>query len=291
MIVGIDIGGTHFRIGKVIDGNVSDLRKVKTIEVLKTGNTILDLKTFILEYIGNDFCEAVSIGIPGTLDKKREVVLQLPNVKALENIELVKELSKELKIPVCIERDANMQLYYDIKKYNLQELDVIVAMYFGTGIGNAIMINGLPYIGKNGCAGEIGHIPVDKVTYKCGCGNIGCMEEVAAGKYLARINNEIFKDDISKVFINHQDDPLIIEFIDRMAMAISTSLNILDPDCLLLGGAIINMDNFPKDLLLEKIKDHTRKPEPLNSLNYIFVPDEKDKGVIGAYYYALSKLK
>lgn len=64
-------------------------------------------------------------------------------------------------------------------------------IYFGTGIGNAVSINGMPLVGAHGTAGEIGHIPAAHSTGPCGCGNIGCSEawKVLTYVYAAVIQN------------------------------------------------------------------------------------------------------
>lgn len=284
MIIGIDIGGTHFRIGQIENGKVLSSKKIKTSDVIKSENVTDDLSMFLSDYIKGLKVDAISIGFPATISKDQKKVVQLPNVKAINNIPVVDELEKALHIPVFIERDANICLYYDINKYQIKDAECIVGIYFGTGVGSSIFINGKPYNGANGTAGEIGHIPVDKVTTICGCGNVGCMETVAGGRYLQEINEKIFKDNIADIFIKHVDDELIVEYIDRMSIAIATYINILNPDYILVGGGIINMKNFPINKLKERIIYHTRKPEPANSLNLIFVDDEDDKGIVGAYY-------
>ena len=74
----------------------------------------------------------------------------------------------------------------------IPDAEIISGFYFGTGIGNAIFINGHPLTGKNGTAGELGHIPSDGSTKVCGCGNVGCMESLAGGKYLAELVKTIY---------------------------------------------------------------------------------------------------
>ena len=290
MILGIDIGGTNFRIGLIENDKLIDLKKISTSEILKTDNVIEDLTIYLKGYVKEKDIECVSIGFPGTLNKDRSVVLQLPNIKAFENLEVVKKLSEALNTKVVIERDTTMCLYYDFNKYNLLDKYMVVGVYFGTGIGSATFIEGKPLIGAHGTAGEIGHIPVDKETRRCGCGNIGCLEEVAGGKNLSRIAQEIFNDNISDLFTNHKDEEIVKEYIDHMSHAVVNYLNIMDPDTLLIGGGIVNMKDFPKEELLERIKFHTRKPEPCNTADIRFVGDEEEKGVMGAYYYAKSKM-
>lgn len=185
-IIGIDIGGTHFRIGVVTEnGYVTKFLKCPAAEVMRTDNVLSDLAAFIDDYRKGIEVEAVSIGFPATLDRTRHTVLQAPNLRFMERLPVVSFLSDQLDLPVVIERDVTMALCYDIKKYHIPREGITCGFYFGTGIGNAISIDSRPLLGKDGTAGELGHIPADGSELLCGCRSIGCMENLTGGKYLA----------------------------------------------------------------------------------------------------------
>lgn len=295
-IVGIDIGGTNFRIGAVYpDWTVSHFRRIPVAQVFQTQNSIEDLASFLKDYLGTlDYegseINTVSIGFPATLDRNRQIVLQAPNLPFVEHLSVVLELSKILGVPVLIERDVTMALLYDRNRYKLTDAGVIAGFYFGTGIGNAICIDGIPLLGHNGVAGELGHIPVDGSDIPCGCGNIGCMESLAGGKYLAQLCQEQYPNtNISQIFCKHGTEPHLLKFIDRMAIAVATEVNILDPDYVLIGGGVPNMAGFPQNLLLERILFRVRKPYPAENLPIIFTDDVEEKGVVGAAHYVYSR--
>lgn len=298
-VIGIDIGGTNFRIGAVKKGETTAnfLRKVRVGEVFCTEKPIKDLVIYL-----KDYCElllreemqpqAVSIGFPATLDKERKVVLQAPNVPFMENLPVVEALTEALGIPTVIERDVSMALYYDKIKYHLPECEVMVGCYFGTGIGNAISINGELLTGRNGTAGELGHIPVDGSMELCGCGNRGCMENLAGGKYLDFLcRTKYLQTRVGDLFKKHGGELPLRQFVDRMAMTVATEINILNPDYVLIGGGVPNMRDFPWEFLEERIRYHTRKPYPEQDLQLIYVEDEEDKCVVGAAIYAEGKIK
>lgn len=290
-IVGIDIGGTNFRIGLVNDmGMVSDFRKVPVKQVFFTPDPLADLSGYLKAYCEGKTVEAVSIGFPATVDRERKTVLQAPNVPFVERLPVVDVLSKELGIPVFIERDVTLALAYDCRKHGIPDDGIVCGFYFGTGIGNAISINGKPLVGKNGTAGELGHIPVDGSEEVCGCGNVGCMEPLAGGRYLAQLCREVYTDThISDLFTKHGCEPLLQQFVDRMAITVATEINILDPDWVLIGGGVPAMENFPREYLVERIRFHARKPFPAETLEVIFTEDGEDKTVQGAALYAASK--
>ena len=296
-IIGIDIGGTNFRIGAVDAQNqVTHFGKIPTSSVFCTENPMGDLTRYMKTYCQNlklDGAEiqGIAIGFPATINRERTRVIQAPNIPFMENLPVAETLEKELELPVYIERDVTMALLYDMEKYGLQEAELLAGCYFGTGLGNAIRINGKMLIGKNGTAGELGHIPVDGSNDQCGCGNVGCMENVGAGKYLRRLCEKTYKQTpIDAVFTEHGEEPLLLQFVDRMAQAVATEINILDPDYVLIGGGVPEMKDFPKEYLKERILYRTRKPYPAENLQMIFTKDAEDKSVIGAAVYARNML-
>ncbi len=154
------------------------------------------------------------------------------------------------------------------------------------------MIDGRFLTGKNGTAGELGHIPVDGSDIPCGCGNYGCIENLAGGKYLAYLQKNNYPDtDISELFTKYCGDELLTGFVDRMAVCVAVEVNILDPDYVIVGGGVLNMKDFLKSMFLNKVIEHTRKPYPAENLNIILADDEPEKSVAGAVYYAVSLLK
>ena len=291
-IIGVDIGGTHFRIGRVGErGEVGDFRKLPVGQVFTGSEPLADLTAFLRDYCGGNLPGAVVIGFPATLDARRQTVLQAPNVPFMENLPVVRVLSEALNVPVFIERDVTLTLLYDCRECNLPPEGIVCGFYFGTGIGNAIAIDGQPLIGRDGTAGELGHIPADGSDEVCGCGNVGCLEPLAGGRHLARLCREVYRDTpIGELFVRHGGEPPLRRFVDRMAMAVATEINILNPHHILIGGGVPAMAAFPREYLLERIRFHTRKPLPAENLDVIFTDDREDKTVLGAAIYGRTRL-
>ncbi|MBQ9574315.1 MAG: ROK family protein, partial [Synergistaceae bacterium] len=194
-IIGIDIGGTNFRIGLTDGrGNVSDFRKQPVKTILKTDDVLKDIADFIEGYADGRKFDGIAVGFPATLNRERTKVLQAPNLKFMEDLPVVEYLRGRLNVPVFAERDVVFTLCYDMRKYEVPVEGITCGIYFGTGVGNAIMINGKPLTGRNGTAGELGHIPVEGSEEICGCGLKGCIENLAGGKYLAKLRNDYYPD-------------------------------------------------------------------------------------------------
>ena len=291
-IIGIDIGGTNFRIGAVDDdGTMRKFEKVPVGTILHSGDVLNDLADTIKSFAEGMEIQAAAIGFPATLNADRSAVIQAPNIPFMETLPVCEVLSEKLGIPVFAERDVTYALCYDMAKYHIDADGITCGIYYGTGIGNAIAVNGVPLVGKHGTAGELGHIPVAGSDEPCGCGNKGCLEAVCGGKALAKLQKEQFPEtSIGDLFKEHGSDPRLVEFIDQMSLAVATEVNILDPAHVLIGGGVFNMEGFPMDLFREKVMEKIRKPLPFNELDMIFTEDDKDKSVVGAAEYAKTKL-
>ena len=291
VILGIDIGGTWFRIGAVDrKGQILAFEKLPVKQIFSGRDPLGELEGLLKGYLTTWKAAGVCIGVPATVDAKQKRVLQAPNLPYLEDLPLVEVLEEKLGIPVFLDRDVNFTMAYDCRE--LPKEGIRCGFYFGTGIGNAIMLDGKLLRGKNGTAGELGHIPMDGHTEICGCGNTGCIEPLAGGKFLTRLQKEAFPDTpMEALFTRHGQDAYLQRFVDRMAIAVATEVNLFDPDTVLLGGGVIAMEDFPRQTLVERIYVHARKPFPANGLDVRFPPDFEEKTVLGAALYGWNSIK
>jgi len=285
--IGVDIGGTHLRIGCVDESySVVDFVQVPQRMVL-TGDSSTRLADYIKEYIQkyakNMSIIGVCVGFPAAVDKNRAVVLNAPNIHGFNGIDVKAVLQKHLDIPVIIEKDTNLLLIHDIAKHDIPGDDTIIGCYIGTGLGNAMMIDGKIFVGYNGVACELGHIPAWDQEHRCSCGNIGCIEPLVAGKYLVSMCKEFFPNtEISDIFEKHGNDSRIEKYIRNLAIPIATEVNIIDPSTVILGGGVVSMKKFPCEKLVEAIRFYVRKPLPEKNLKFIISDDNHESGVIGA---------
>ena len=177
--IGIDIGGTNIRIGHTDEaGELADFERISSKETFKDGNISESLAEVLEDYIKRN-CAGfnvlhIAIGIPAALSADRKEILQVPNIKGMDHLFLGEELEGKLGIKVTMDRDVNMLYYWDKYDKKIDDQGIGVGIYIGTGVGNAIFINGKPLVGQDGVAGELGHIPMIGGHDRCGCGNIGC---------------------------------------------------------------------------------------------------------------------
>jgi allose kinase len=296
VILGMDIGGTNVRSGFVDEQcGLADFRVKKNTEIF-TGPDC-DGAAILLDYIGvllekyGKRPGLVSLGLPSTVHKNNRVVYSTPNIPGLDNIDFASLLEERYQIPALISRDVCLLLLYDIYIHNLKKEGFIVGFYVGTGTGNAISMNGEIVVGKNGAAAELGHIPVLGRDDLCVCGNRGCIEIYTSGKYLSWVRDEYFPEEkFSNLFIKHETSPVIETFVDNMAAAIATEINILDPEVIVLGGGVIMQNGFPRAKLENAVKKYTRKPYPAENLNFVYTREGAENGVIGAGIFGFQKM-
>lgn len=292
--LGIDIGGTHLRMG-LVDQNY-DLHAFEkhSIHVLSNDpSPIAKLASIIQLYLHRHAAEqqtfAITLGFPATVDKQGERVLSAPNLRGFDGVNVKRELAKLLPYRITVEKDVNLLLLCDLYRSRSRAKD-IVACYVGTGLGNAIMLGGKLMRGSHGVAGELGHIPFGDTEEPCGCGNLGCAEGLVAGKQLVTLCDTHFPTThVSALFTKHADHPVLRTYLDRLSRVIASEINILDPELLILGGGVVCMQDFPREALCQQIRKYVRKPLPHDQLDVVFSDGSDTCGVIGGGIRAWKK--
>ena len=296
-VIGIDIGGTNFRIGGILpDGSlISEPVKYSSRDMFATGSPIDILIRVINDYTGSfpdHTLKGICIGFPGTVSREKDVVISCPNLLAFTDLNVAAPLKEKFQVPVIAEHDVLLLLSYDMKKQNLEDADCIVSFYIGTGLGNGIFIHGRFLDGKNGVAGELGHIPVYGKNDPCPCGGKGCIELFCAGKALERLHDTYMPDvPFPDIFSHFAEVPQLDEYLDAMAVALATEITILDPVYIILAGGVIHMKDFPYDTLCRKIRERTRKPYPAQALDFIKGSNDPFAGISGAGIYMWNRLQ
>ncbi len=190
LTVGIDIGGTYVKAGVVdLDGRIvaSLRRETPTTKPGDTEDTIADV---VAALSAQHEIGAVGIGAAGFVDGSRSSVLFAPHL-AWRHEPLRDAVERRVRLPVVVENDANAAAWAEWRFGAGLGEDHLVCVNLGTGIGGGIVLNGEVYRGRNGLAGEFGHMIVVPNGHRCGCGNRGCWEEYASGNAVIREAREL----------------------------------------------------------------------------------------------------
>lgn len=168
MIIGVDLGGTNVRIGKLIDGRVVE----KLVEPSPAGLSLdesLDYMKALLSRVITPEVRGIGMGVPSVVDVERGIVYNVTNIPSWKEVHLKEILEKEFGIPVCINNDANCFALGEKRFGYGRDYNNVVGLTLGTGVGAGIIIGGELYNGANAGAGEIGSIPYLDGVYETYC--------------------------------------------------------------------------------------------------------------------------
>lgn len=257
---GIDLGGT--KIEGVILSSVNDARpllrtRVETEAHKGYEHIINQIELLVTDMKKQSGIDPVTIGFgtPGVLDPQLQTMKNC-NSTALNGEPLKKDLESKLGIPVSLANDANCfalaETHWGVVKEKCPEAELVFGIIMGTGVGGGIVFNGKVWNGRHGIAGEWGHNFLDESGGPCYCGKTGCVEKVLAGpslqKYYASVSG--VERSLKEIMQRYkaENDPVATETVDRLChyfgKAVSVVVNLLDPDVIVIGGGVGNIDEI-----------------------------------------------
>ena len=267
---GIDLGGTK------VEGAILDTDSFKTVARTRIPTEqqhgyqhiigqIKKLVAMLKEETGLS-PEVIGIGTPGSLDPKTRT-LKNSNTVCLNGEPLHHDLEQALELPVSMANDANCFALAETRMGIVPEVcpdaQLVFGVIMGTGVGGGVVFNKQVWNGRMGIGGEWGHTFMDESGGPCYCGDIGCTEQVISGPALERYYQAIsgkkmkMKDIVLKY--RDQSDEHATQTIERLmhffGRGLSNVINVLDPDVVVLGGGVGNIDEL-YTLGVESLEKH-----------------------------------
>ncbi|ECC9425155.1 fructokinase [Salmonella enterica subsp. diarizonae] len=262
MRIGIDLGGTKTEVIALDDAGEQRFRHrlpTPREDYQQTIETIAALVDMAEQATGQT--GSVGIGIPGSLSPYTGVVKNA-NSTWLNGQPFDNDVSRRLKREVRLANDANCLAVSEAVDGAAAGAQTVFAVIIGTGCGAGVALNGQAHIGGNGTAGEWGHNPLpwmddDELRYReeipCYCGKQGCIETFISGTGFAtdyqRLSGKALKGDEIIRLVDTQDavaELAISRYELRLAKALAHVVNILDPDVIVLGGGMSNVERLYK---------------------------------------------
>lgn len=257
-IWGIDLGGTKIEGVILKDKNDPEiiLRKRLDTEAQHGYQHILDRIKLLIDDMSVESGltpEKVGFGTPGALDPVT-MTMKNSNTTALNGQSFHADLEAKLEIPIKMANDANCFALAEARMGSVQEYmpeaKVCFGVIMGSGVGGGIVVNGEVLNGRQGIAGEWGHNFLDESGGDCYCGRVGCVEKVISGRNLEQYFKEQTGQDrkLKDLYLAHlaggdkQASMLINRLIQFFGKGIANVINILDPDVIILGGGVGNID-------------------------------------------------
>jgi predicted NBD/HSP70 family sugar kinase len=267
---GIDLGGTK------IEGVILDSRENPTpiarqripTEASKGYEHIISQVEKVVEMLSAETGlkpDRIGIGHPGTLDPNTQAIKNA-NTTALNGKPFDQDLAARLGVPVRLANDANCfavaEALMGAVPDALPNAEVVFGVILGTGVGGGLVVRQKVINGRQGIGGEWGHNFLDVSGGLCYCGKTGCVETVFSGpaleKYYTGLTGEQRRLPEIAQRAEAGGDPAAIQTIDRLihffGKAIAVVINIADPDAIVLGGGVGNIDRLYTDGKVEACK-------------------------------------
>jgi glucokinase len=279
-VIGVDIGGTKVAAG-LVDSSGKIGSHVRTPMAangppeagLAAVTSAID--SLIASAGGPASVRGIGICAPGPLDPSTGVVINPPNLPCWRNFPLAAEISKLYSAPVKVDNDGNAAALAEALWGAGRGYRNVFYTTLGTGIGTGIVFDGHIYHGRTGAAGEGGHVSIDYRGPHCGCGKPGCIEVLASGPAIARRARAKLADStahsaildlaggtvdaVSSEMVGQAftaGDPLarevLLETVDLLALWLGNTVDLLEPDVMIMGGGVSSM-LLP---LFDDLRDH-----------------------------------
>jgi len=261
LTVGVDVGGTKIAAGLVDENGHILARDRRESPAKDPAEIVRTIGELVRSLVGSHEVESVGVCAAGFVDKKRATLVFAPNL-AWRDEPLKERVQKELDLPVVVENDANAAAWGEFTFGAGEDVEDLLMLTIGTGVGGGVVIDGELVRGGFGMGGEVGHIQMVPGGVLCGCGNLGCLESYGSGSALVRMTHEHALEDptaarglveraggdpdaitgplITKAAQDGDEFAIarMAEIGDWIGQGVATLTAVLDPNVVVIGGGV-----------------------------------------------------
>lgn len=265
--IGVDLGGTNLRAA-AISADGRELGKITGSTNLKEGRdaVIADIVEAIRSLrvrFGKELLAGVGVAVPGFIEIRQGLIVGSNNLPQFEGLPVRDDISARLGTPVILENDANAAALGEKWIGAGRDVEDLVLLTLGTGIGGGIILGGRVYHGHVGMAGEFGHMTVIPSGNPCGCGNNGCLEKhasataITAMARLLQLGQNLSAAEVYAIALGADENAAKARHIfENMGVALGIALaNLINafnaPLYLLSGGPLPAWDLFAPAMINE----------------------------------------
>ncbi len=272
LLWGIDLGGTKIE-GVVASAAHPDSLIARTRIPTESASGyahIVDRVRLVVERLeaasGARRSAVIGVGTPGAIEPTAGT-LKNSNTTCLNGKPLARDLTEALGAEARLANDANCFALAEATLGAARGRDVVIGLILGTGAGGGIVVHGRLLDGLHGIAGEWGHNPMCGETTPCYCGRAGCVETVISGPalerfYESRAGGRLPLADIAdRVTHDVAAKATLGRLTAKFGEAIAAVINILDPDAIVIGGGVGNIDRLYEPVTRDAIRRHLFNPE------------------------------
>lgn len=311
--IGLDIGGTGLRAalvepnGRVVGPFIDEKRERQTIK------QIYRILQLLLNTASKEQMEVsrVGVGLAGLVDPETGNLVTSPTMTEMEGLNFAREITSIVNLPVVINNDANSAGYGEWKFGAGVGSKSSVALFIGSGVGGAIILDGRLVTGEDGVAGEVGHMVLDVNGPACPCGGRGCLEQLGSGgaiikttirKIEAGERTSLEEKFIREGYLSGEDIATAAISGDELALTayreagtwigvgIATLANLLNMEVVILGGGVMAVSQLIMPSVL-KAKDQYTMGVQKKRLRIVKGKLGRQAGTVGAATLALLQNK
>ena len=261
MKIGVDWGGTKIEAIAIDPNSGSETNRLRVDSPKDNYEEIIDKVVWLINEITKGIPSfTVGIGMPGSIHPQTNLV-QVSNTKALENKPVKKDIENQLGYDIKIANDADCLALSEAIDGAGSEHNSVFAVILGTGVGAGYSVNKQIIVGPNKLTGEWGQNPIPgpmddyEKSIKRHCGRIGAIEVFLSGPGLENFysfvtNENKTSKEIVELFKNGDktSNKIMDIYFERTARSFSSIVNILDPDVIVCGGGMSEIDELYKEV-------------------------------------------
>lgn len=252
-IIGIDLGGTNLKIALIDRGFKIRHHAVLNTQACGNKNSLIETivksvdKIIFLNKLSKRDISGIGLGLPGPVDARKGVVHFFPNIPGWKSVQLKDILEAKTGIKVLLDNDAKLMALAEFTLGAAKGSSSAMCVTLGTGVGGGLIIDGKVYRGVSNAAGEIGHMPINLNGPVCSCGGKACLEKYIGNSVILKEARRSFRRDISLEELsslakkgNARARAIWSRVGECLGVALTQVVNLLNPDCIVIGGGVAN---------------------------------------------------
>ena len=253
MRLGVDLGGTKIEVAALDERGEIVHRERRPTPRGDYAGTVAAVAGLVAEAEGRLGAAGLSVGIaiPGAVSPASGRIKNA-NSTWLIGRPFAEDLGRALERPVRLENDANCFALSEATDGAAAGCEVVFGVILGTGVGGGLVVAGRALRGANAIAGEWGHNPLpapraDELPGpECYCGRRGCVETFLSGPALARAAGKARVEEVVAAAAAGDEaaEGLLARYEERLARALAVVINVVDPDAIVLGGGLSNLERL-----------------------------------------------
>jgi glucokinase len=275
----VDVGGTKIAAGVVTpEGRI--LKETRYPTPASPVRLLESIARAVLEVKNGFEVDGVCLAVAGLVLAEENKVVFSPNLHAVEGIPLKDKLEPRIGLPLTLENDANAATWGEFRFGAGSEVDHLVFVALGTGIGGGVISHRMLVRGAQGSAGELGHVTIQATGPRCACGNHGCLEALASGTAIRRrarelasenpgsalgrlaADRKVLGEDVTR--LAREGDGVAVAVLEEagrwLGVGLAGFVNVFNPEVIAVGGGVMAAGELILEAAREEVRLRARPP-------------------------------